>query len=87
MAPQPKRSPRHAAALALLDALAAEYLNAPIIEINHEHWDVFARAWEQVTVELCHGRWRTFMRGASGSVEHLTRDAAREYARRLLGGA
>jgi hypothetical protein len=70
----------------LLDRLASEYRDAPIVEVNDKYRDVFKRAGEQVSVELCHGVWRTFRKGSDcmpGS--HESREAAKAHALKMLG--
>jgi hypothetical protein len=71
---------------AVLNDLAADYRNAPIEERNYQYRDVFTRQYEQVSVELCHGEWRTFRKGSDGMPgHHQSREAAKAAALTMLG--
>lgn len=77
---------RSKAYLALCARLAADYRNAPIIEVNEQYRDTFERDNEGVSVELCHGIWRTFRRGSDLMPRsHESRETAKAYARVMLG--
>lgn len=77
---------RSAAYTRLLSELAEEYRDAPVIETNETYRDVFQRAGEQVSVELCQGIWRTFRKGSdSMPAAHHSREAAKRHALAMLG--
>ncbi len=80
---QTRRSAKYQA---LLNQLASEYRQAHIVETNHPFRDTFTRATEQVSVELCHGVWRTFRRGSDGMPgSHADRETAKAHALVMLG--
>jgi hypothetical protein len=71
---------------AVLNDLAADWRNAPIVETNHLYRDTFQRLYETVSVELCHGEWRTFRKGSDGMPgTHASREAAKGAALKMLG--
>lgn len=79
---------RSKAYAALLAEMASEYRNAPVIEVNETYRDVFERMHDIVSVELCHGVWRTFRSGSDCMPSsHESREAAKVHALRMLGAS